>query len=184
MNSCNHNRLPRQQPPRRSGQFGFTLIEVLVAVIVLSIGLVGVAGLQAVSLKNNQSAFMRSQASALAYDLADRMRANVPGANAGMYDPTAKAATAGCKSTSGCTTQQMAENDLAEWSAAIATYLPDGEGFVCIDSTPNDGTGIGDPQCDGTGTLFAVKIWWDDDRDGTINITPTNTERLAITIQL
>ena len=178
MNNRNHMRLARQS--------GFTLIEVLVAVIVLSIGLVGVAGLQVVSLQNNQSAFMRSQASALAYDLADRMRANVPGANANMYDPTAKAATAGCKSTTGCTTQQMAQNDLYEWDAAIATYLPDGEGFVCIDSTPDDGTGAGDAQCDGTGTLFAIKIWWDDNRDGTITVdnTPANPERLAITIQL
>lgn len=186
MNNRNHNRILRQQPPRRSGQSGFSLIEVLVAVIVLSIGLVGVAGLQAVSLQNNQSAFMRSQATALAYDLADRMRANVPGANAGMYDPTAKAATAGCKSASGCTTQQMAENDLYEWSAAIATYLPDGEGFVCIDSTSDDGTGVGDPQCDGAGTLLAVKIWWDDNRDGAIDPRPgkTNPERLAITVQL
>jgi type IV pilus assembly protein PilV len=177
MNNRNHMR-------RLDRQSGFTLIEVLVAVIVLSIGLVGVAGLQAVSLKNNQSAFMRSQASALAYDLADRMRANVPGANAGMYDPTAKAATASCKTATGCTTQQMAQNDLFEWDAAITTYLPVGQGFVCIDSTPNDGTAFGDPQCDGIGTLFAIKIWWDDDRDGTINMTPTNTERLAITIQL
>ena len=174
----------RNYMPRADRQSGFTLIEVLVAVIVLSIGLVGVAGLQAVSLKNNQSAFMRSQASALAYDLADRMRANVPGANAAMYDPTAKAATANCKTATGCTTQQMAQNDLYEWDAAIATYLPDGQGFVCIDSTPDDGTSAADPQCDGTGTLFAIKIWWDDDRDGTINMTATNTERLAITIQL
>ena len=171
---------------RLGRQSGFTLIEVLVAVIVLSIGLVGVAGLQVISLQNNQSAFMRSQASALAYDLADRMRANVPGANAAMYDPTAKVATAGCKSTTGCTTQKMAQNDLYEWSAAITTYLPMGEGFVCIDSTPDDGTGVGDAQCDGTGTLFAVKIWWDDNRDGTIDTTAdkSNPERLAITIQL
>jgi len=179
MNNVNHMRRPDRQS-------GFTLIEVLVAVIVLSIGLVGVAGLQVVSLQNNQGAFMRSQASALAYDLADRMRANVPGANAGLYDPTAKAATASCKSTTGCTTQQMAQNDLYEWDAAIATYLPEGQGFVCIDSTPNDGADSDDPQCDGTGTLFAIKIWWDDNRDGTITVdnTPANPERLAITIQL
>lgn len=168
----------------RNRQSGFTLIEVLVSVIILSIGLVGVAGLQAMSLKNNQSAFMRSQATALAYDLADRMRSNVLSATTGLYDPTAAATTSGCTSTSGCSEQDMAENDLAEWNAAITTYLPMGQGYVCVDSTPNDGTGFGDPQCDGNGTLLAVKIWWDDDRDGVINMTSTNTELLAITVQL
>ena len=168
----------------RNRQSGFTLIEVLVSVIILSIGLVGVAGLQAISLKNNQSSFMRSQATALAYDMADRMRANVLSATTGLYDPTAAATTSGCASTSGCSEQQMAENDLAEWNAAITTYLPMGQGYVCVDSTPDDGTGFGDPQCDGNGTALAIKIWWDDDRDGVINMTSTNTERLAITVQL
>ncbi len=168
----------------RNRQTGLTLVEVLVSVVILSIGLVGVAGLQAMSLKNNQSAFMRSQATALAYDIADRMRSNVLSANTGLYDPTAAATTSGCTSTSGCSEQQMAENDLAEWNAAITTYLPMGQGYVCVDSTPDDGTGFGDPQCDGSGTGLAVKIWWDDDRDGVINNTATNTERLAITVQL
>jgi len=180
----NDNGLQQYATSLRDRQSGFTLTEVLVAVLVLSIGLVGVAGLQAVSLQNNQSAFMRSQASALAYDLADRMRSNVPSALGGLYDPTAAGMASGCSSTSGCTPQDMAENDLAEWNATIATYLPMGQGFVCIDSTPDDGTGSGDAQCDGAGTLFAVKIWWDDDRDGTINTTATNTERLAIVFQL
>ncbi len=168
----------------RNRQTGLTLVEVLVSVVILSIGLVGVAGLQAMSLKNNQSAFMRSQATALAYDIADRMRSNVLSANTGLYDPAAAATTSGCTSTSGCSEQQMAENDLAEWNAAITTYLPMGQGYVCVDSTPDDGTGFGDPQCDGSGTGLAVKIWWDDDRDGVINNTATNTERLAITVQL
>ena len=58
---------------------GFTLIEVLIAMLVLAVGLLGLAGLQATSLKNNQSAYNRSQATQLAYDMADRMRANVAG---------------------------------------------------------------------------------------------------------
>jgi type IV pilus assembly protein PilV len=165
-------------------QSGFTLIEVLVSAVVLAVGLIGVAGMQALSLNQNQSSFMRSQATALAYDLADRMRSNVSGANANFYDPGSAGFTGGCITTTGCTTQQLAENDLAEWNAAITTYLPMGEGFVCIDSTPDDGTEFSDPQCDGTGTQFAVKIWWDDDRDGTINMIATNTERFVITYQL
>ena len=55
---------------------GFTLIEVLIAMIVLAVGLLGLAGLQATSLRNNQSAYNRIKATQLAYDIADRMRAN------------------------------------------------------------------------------------------------------------
>lgn len=165
-------------------QSGFTLIEVLVSVLILAVGLVGVAGLQALSLKNNQSSFMRSQATALAYDLADRVRANMPSAMANQYDPATMALTANCGTPAGCSPQQMAQHDVAEWDAAIAASLPMGEGFVCIDSTPNDGTGAADPQCDGAGTQVSVKIWWDDNRDGVITVTPTESERLAITFRL
>jgi len=169
---------------RRSAQGGFTLIEVLVSALILSLGLVGVAGLQALSLRNNQSAYMRSQASALAYDLADRMRTNVAGADAGFYAPAQAALHASCSTPTGCTPQQSAQNDLAEWNAALAANLPLGNGFVCIDSTPHDGSGVAAPQCDGVGPRFSVKIWWDDDRDGVITVTDANTERLAINFQL
>jgi len=168
--------------PKRQG--GFTLIEVLVSAMILSIGLVGVAGLQVISLKNNQSAYMRSQVSAFAYDLADRMRSNVAGADAGFYDPDTAAVRASCLTTVGCTTQQLAQNDLAEWNASLAANLPMGTGFVCIDSTPYDGSGVGAPACDGNGTQFSVKVWWDDNRDGAISITAANTERLSINFQL
>jgi type IV pilus assembly protein PilV len=169
---------------QRKKQAGFSLIEVLVSALILSIGLIGVAGLQAVSLKNNQSAYMRSQACALAYDLADRMRANVGGADSGFYDPTSANALSSCKNTTGCGSQQMARNDLSEWLGTIATILPMGSGFVCIDSTPYDGTGVGNPQCDGTGTQFSVKIWWDDNRDGAVTVTAANNERMSINFQL
>jgi type IV pilus assembly protein PilV len=168
----------------RRSQRGFTLIEVLVSALILSLGLVGVAGLQALSLKNNQSAYLRSQASALAYDLADRMRTNVNGANAGFYAPAQAAAHSGCKTTSGCSPQQIAQNDLADWNAALAQNLPMGTGFVCIDSTPHDGAGVGAPACDGVGTRYSIKVWWDDDRDGAISVTAANTERLSINFQL
>lgn len=175
--------VPRISGGRRQ-QGGFTLIEVLVSALLLSIGLVGLAGLQAASLSNNQNSFMRSQVTALAYDLADRMRSNVAGANALAYDPLDAALTSGCASTSGCTPAEMAQHDLAEWNAAIATYLPMGQGWVCIDSTPVDGTSAADPQCDGTGTQFAVKIWWDDNRDGAITVAGLDVERFTIRYQL
>jgi len=168
----------------RKSQTGFTLIEVLVSALILAIGLVGVAGLQAMSLKNNQSAYMRSQATALAYDLADRMRSNVAAANAGSYAPASAAVRAACTNAMGCSTEQLAQNDLSEWIAALASNLPMGTGFVCIDSTPNDGSDAGTPECDGAGTQFAVKVWWDDNRDGAITVTAANTERMVINFQL
>lgn len=182
MKSVNTQRY-RQITPRR-GQGGFTLVEVLVSALILALGLVGTAGLQALALKSNQSAYLRSQASALAYDLADRMRTNVEGANSGFYVPGDATLHASCATTSGCSVQQSAQNDIAEWNAALAANLPLGSGFVCIDSTPNDGTGVGNPQCDGNGSRHSVKIWWDDDRDGAISVTAANTERLSINFQL
>jgi type IV pilus assembly protein PilV len=165
-------------------QSGFTLVEVLVSALLLSIGLVGLAGLQAASLANNQSSFMRSQVTALAYDLADRMRSNIAGTNANSYVPTNAALTATCSSTVGCSPQQLAQNDIAEWNAAITNYLPMGQGWVCLDSTPNDGSGVGNPACDGVGTQFTIKIWWDDNRDGAINLTLANMERFTVSYQL
>lgn len=127
---------------------------------------------------------MRSQATALAYDLADRMRSNVSSATGSMYDPGLMGIAGGCKSTSGCTPQEMAQHDLAEWDATLGTHLPMGQGFVCRDSTPNDGADSGSPACDGNGTQFVVKIWWDDNRDGVISTTATNNERFVISYQL
>ncbi|SER12577.1 type IV pilus assembly protein PilV [Amphritea atlantica] len=70
----------------RQGESGTTLIEVLIAVVVISIGLLSVAALQTMALKSNQGAYYRSQATFLAYDLADRIRAAPDSALAGDYD--------------------------------------------------------------------------------------------------
>ncbi len=156
------------------GQSGFTLIEVMVAMFVLSIGLLGLASLQVTALRNDQSAFMRSQATILAYDLSDRMRANLAAVTSGFYNPANAATTNNCTTTTGCTAQEMAQTDLQSWITGITTYLPVGQGWVCIDSTPNDGTGSGTPACDGVGTKFVVKVWWDDERDGTAQLFATS----------
>ena len=149
---------------------GFTLVEVLVAVLVLAIGLLGLAGLQVTGLRNNQSAYYRSQATQLAYDMADRMRANPAGMKNGEYNNPAAVQTAACLTIAGCSAAQMAGNDAFEWNALLAgpLQLPSGAGVVCVDSTPNDGTAAA-PACDGVGNVSAVKVWWDDDRSGAAN---------------
>ena len=70
-----NRRLAVDKSVRRKNR-GFTLLEILVALLVLSIGLLGLAGLQTFSLRNNHSAFLRSQAVVLAYDALDRLRSN------------------------------------------------------------------------------------------------------------
>ena len=140
---------------------GFTLIEVLIAMLVLAVGLLGLAGLQATSLRNNQSAYHRSQATQLAYDIADRMRSNKPASN---YNN--QAATNDDCITNTCTPSQMAGYDLKEWNDQLTLLLPSGEGVVCLDNTPVDGTSKTAHNCDGAGSTYAIKIWWDDSRSG------------------
>ena len=167
---------------------GFTLIEVLIAMLVLAVGLLGLAGLQATSLRNNQSAYNRSQATQLAYDLADRIRANVAGV-ATYITAGAAAQKAPCLTTAGCLPVDMAKNDLYQWNCAVAggcendtppilATLPSGQGIVCLDSTPNDGASTAAPNCDGAGNTYTIKIWWDDDRSGAA------AQRFVVSFQL
>ena len=149
---------------------GFTLVEILVSVFVLGIGLLGLSGLQVLSLQNNHSAYLRSQATLLAYDMADRMRANLSAVIALDYDKPTAASIGDCINATGCTPAEMAQNDMYEWSNAaspisVAALLPKGAGMVCIDATPNDGS-VASPECDGNGEIYAIKVWWNDDRSG------------------
>jgi type IV pilus assembly protein PilV len=112
--------MPRtKQRPRASR--GFTLIEALVALLVLSIGLLGVAALQLTSLRSNTSSSYRSQATFLAYDIADRMRANRQAARAGGY-------LIAFGDTLPATTTTVAEADLVAWKNRVnaGTVLPAG----------------------------------------------------------
>ncbi len=150
-----------------AGARGFTLIEVLVATVVLAIGLLGLAGLQPALSRNNQTAYLRSQATHLASAMADRMRANTQGVLAEGYhnkSPT----TDDCDDESDdnsagkiCSPAEMAGYDLADWNAALASQLPDGKGIVCRDSTPDDGTAAS-PACDGAGAVYVIKVWWNE----------------------
>ena len=144
---------------RTSKTAGFTLIEVLIALVVLSIGLLGVAGLQAKSQQFSRNAYLNTQATVIAHDMLERMRANPAGLKAGFYNKPDTTKHTGCYTVTGCSPQQMAENDRFEWSADVANKLPNGKAEICIDSTPDDGT-EDDPACDGLGTIYVVKVWW------------------------
>jgi type IV pilus assembly protein PilV len=144
---------------------GFTLIEILVAVFVMAVGLLGLAALQVAGLRNNQTAYLRTQATHLAHVMSDRMRANLLGVQLGSYNNQA-ATTDDCDDATDdvgagkvCTINEMAGYDLKTWTDELAQQLPGGEGTVCLDSTPTDGTADA-PACDGNGIAYAIKIFW------------------------
>ncbi|HWM42573.1 MAG TPA: type IV pilus modification protein PilV [Burkholderiales bacterium] len=157
-------------------QRGFTMLEVLIAIMVISIGLLGLAALQMHSLRQGQSAYYRSVATQLAYDMSDRMRGNITGVLANAYNRTGigtdyGTAVANCTTTAGCVAADLARNDAYEWQQLVQTLLPGGEGIICIDAVPNDGTSGAAHGCDGATPvnpnerpLHAIKIWWTDDR--------------------
>jgi len=107
---------------RRAG--GFTLIEVLIALIILSVGMLGIAGLYVHSMQAGRTSMFRHNAVILAGDVADRIRAN----------PRAAAAYAGAGANNNCvnggvncTPAQMAANDIFLWEQQAAATLPNGD---------------------------------------------------------
>jgi type IV pilus assembly protein PilV len=101
-----------------------TLVEVLVTLVVVSIGLLGVAALQLTSLKSNQESYVRSQAAMLAADILDRMRSNQTGFKAGDYDMANDATGFDQAGASGT----VAATDIAAWQATINRLLPGSDG--------------------------------------------------------
>lgn len=144
---------------KRRTQTGSGLIESLVSIFVVSIGFVGFAGLQINGLAAANDSMVRSKAVYLSYQIADRVRANLPGVQAGSYDAlVSEASSPGCISTA-CTSAQVAQNDFYEWSTEVAALLPSGSGVICLDGTPDDGV-PGAAACDGAGNVLSIKLWW------------------------
>lgn len=115
-------------PIRTAGgaQYGVTLIEVLVTMVIVAIGLLGLAGMQVRGLSIQKDAHGRALATQLALDLADRMRSNVAAVTAGDYNFTTAYPTGTYAPPTGpdceanvCTPQQQAQYDLDRWFARL-----------------------------------------------------------------
>jgi type IV pilus assembly protein PilV len=177
---------------------GFTLLEVLVAVLVLSFGLLGIAGLLLATVQNNTVASQRTTATFLAQDMADRIRSNInatkkfdtnnveqdvyyvnssPTAATDCYGPSANGNCGG--------RQQVAARDLFLWQQQIAQSLPGGSGIVCKDLTPDSGSSSTAAGCDAVDSEspWVIKIFWvvrgEDEIKGT-PATNANVQRLSL----
>jgi type IV pilus assembly protein PilV len=139
----NKRRLSNKSGSRgRSSQRGVGFIEVLVAVLVLAIGLLGIAGLQGRALKNSQSAFERSQAVTLTYLMLDAMRANVQAARTAQYNMART-----CNVDAGGT---LITSDRRLWMQSMKQTLGDRD------------TTCGEINC--VGDRCTVRVFWDDSR--------------------
>jgi type IV pilus assembly protein PilV len=145
-------------------QAGITMIEVLVAVLILAVGLLGVAGLQSMSLKNTSDIFFEQQSMSYSQDLINRIMANRNAANDGDYSvtpPTTEPAN-DC-SASDCTSAQMAAWDLWQWNEMLTSSFA---------SPPSAATTV---NWDDTLGEYTISITWDAAGSGSGYSAPTCT---------
>ena len=154
---------------------GFSLIEVLVSVAVLSFGLLGLVGLQAAALQGNRDARLQSTAVSLARELAEMMRGNkdiaLGAANPylGTFNTKPLVATspsyclnAGLLPTACASKTEVASAQMTEWLSRVNSELPNARVDVCVDSAPYDAAGKPRWACDitGIGATAVIKIGW------------------------
>lgn len=172
-------------------QQGFTLMEVLIAVLILSFGMLGLVGMQAFALQSNREAKLYSEATNLARELTEMMRGNnlvaietEKAANPYLLDiktdtePAEDCLTVGSSCT---TTKDVAAAQMTEWVSRLKDKLPGARATICFDSTPYDSNGL--PQWDctadttATDAVIFVKLGW------TLRSTDSSADNASATIQ-
>ncbi len=142
-----------------SRPYGFSLIEVLVSLLVLSIGLLGLAALQTTGLRFNSQSYQRTQAVLNAYDIIDRIRANPGGMTDGVYNDVNLSPApfiTDCAAIN-CSTTLMADYDIGQWKESLGNLLPQGQGAICRGAlTLNPYACVENAGA----TLFTVGITW------------------------
>ena len=160
-------------------QNGSTMIEVMVAILVLALGMMGMLGMFISSLKITSGAIYRNVATQQAYAIADSMRANLPNL-AAYFTPTATA-NANCFNSTGCTAAQLPNAEYQMWQTQLSTLLPAGQGKVCRDNAASGSARTPAPQtyaaffaCSDSGQVV-VKVCWDETRIQNSNASAANT---------
>ena len=155
--------------------YGFSLIEVLVSIVVLSFGLLGMVGMQAAALQSNREARLQSSAVTLGRELAELMRGNkaiallattATNPYLGSFStPLAATAPSYCLNVAAGTTAcadptEIARAQMTEWLARVDSELPGARVDTCFDSDPFDAGGLPRWTCTGTGGVIVVKVGW------------------------
>ena len=131
----------------KQSQQGLTLVEAMIALLVISIGLLGIASLQLTAMNQNASSLNHSQAVWIAYNMSDRIRANISEFNNYNGIDTTNNYAQDCM-TAACSNAQMRVADAADWSTMIGN-LPGGRGIIT-----NNADGL------------LVTVMWDDEGTG------------------
>ncbi len=153
---------------------GFSLIEVLVAGTVFSLGLAGLAALLLVNIIGSADARRESFAAVAASSLAEQIRLNPVAVNQYLSPPESISMI--CMGGNSCSPEQQADYDFRLWQVELADAIKSARGLVCHDATPMDGT-AGDDLCDGAGSLV-IKIFWSGPGRGTDS--ESNQHRLSL----
>jgi type IV pilus assembly protein PilV len=140
----------KASPQRRSfkltGQQGATLLEALVSILIFSLGLLGIAGLQVNALAFQKSSWATNRIAEISIDIAERMRANPEGVRSNLYTYTqpyatsksASVASNNCRGAgANCDAGQIANDDLSAWLTKAQTSLP--QGSVLLEGSPGSG---------------------------------------------
>lgn len=163
-------------------QSGYSLVEVLVATVIIAVGILGIAGLQVISIQQNRSALFRAEATKHAANILDRIRVNKLVAYGPVTLADAPATSLNCRDTgtaaSSCTRDQMKTFDLTWWKCSINQLNADGTlisacdalGFKLTDNHLPDGKGsiTSTTATVHTATLklYEVTVEWTDDAQG------------------
>lgn len=141
-------------------QQGYSLIEVMLTVVILSIGLAALGLLQVNNVQNTYNANNRAVATNAAMDMANRIRTNMAGYAQQIFTDLSTGADKNCTNNTDnlCTPAELGQDDFNQWQLNLAAVLPQGSGTVCTDSTPFDGI-PGTTACDGVGNNV-IKVFW------------------------
>lgn len=149
----------KQMFPMEMRQTGMSLLEVLVSVIILALGMLGVASMLLLSNQANNSSYTKQQAIQSVYNIFDKIRANTAAAANGSYNinnisasgPTAVSTPGVLCNAAACTPTQLATYDTWQWLTADVSRLPRGCGSITTAPSPVAGN-----------TVITVTVQWDD----------------------